>query len=175
MSINWRHYFIAASAILLFASCSMTWAIKMEAVVGFGGLAGTRVWTPINVTIENDSGGEIPGTLEVTQQGYGGPSSEQQATICSPPVTLPSGAKKKYQIYVKLNDFGDTTVSLRSGYWVVAKVKPRIDFTSGASGSNDYTVVTVGGMDKRLSFLSNETYRLPVSAIKSGMPAWNLV
>jgi hypothetical protein len=86
-------------------------------------------------------------------------------------VILPSGAKKKYQIYVKLNDYGDTTVSLRSGYWVVAKVKPRIDFTSGSSGSNDYTVVTVGGMDKRLSFLANETYRLPASAIKSGMPS----
>jgi len=170
LSINWRHYFIAASAIFVLASCSMTWAIKMEAVVGFGGLAGTRVWTPINVTIENDSAGEIPGTLEVTQQGLAGPASEEQVTICAPHVTLPSGAKKKYQVYVKLNDFGDTTVSLRSGYWVVAKVKPRVDYTSASSGSNDYTVVTVGGMDKRLSFLANETYRLPVSAIKSGMP-----
>lgn len=174
MVLNWRHYFIAMSVLAVMVSGGIACAVKMDATVGFAGLAGAQVWTPVNVTLENDSGGDFTGTLEATEQGYGGPASANQVVSCSPHVNLPPGSKKQYQIYVKLREYNTTIITLRSGYWIAAQVKPRVDLTAGPGagmGDSDYSVVTVGGQEKRLSFLSGGVMTFVIPAPMSGMPA----
>lgn len=83
-------------------SRSASSTVSLQVSAGYDGIYRGAAWTPIRVTLNNRSSGDISGTLEVPQSGQA-PSVGASPTfhgLYSAPIVLPAGITKHVTVYV---------------------------------------------------------------------------
>lgn len=145
--------------LLLFSGTS--YALTMDAVIGFDGAAKSLARTPITVTLDNPGSSQIDGELQVTQSS----GMNDQIPTCIQRITLPSNSIKRFTIYARFRNYGSVVVRLQSGMRTLAvrKLEPTFLDPSGTK-----LVVAVGQRTSKPFFLDGE--QLSSKPIKPGVP-----
>lgn len=151
MSVINRLICLLGFILLFFAGAS--YALTMDAVIGFDGAAKSFARTPITVTLNNPGASEIDGELQVIQTS----GMSDQIPSCIQRITMPSNSTKRYVIYARFRSYGSIVVRLQNGIRTLAIKKLEPSFLD--SGSNKL-VVSIGQRTSKPFFLDGEQLRL---------------